>query len=190
MRHHTSILLTIIGCAALMATDCAAQTVVITTLPRFEQHGEVTYLIIGDTNHDFTIIWGMLPDTQFIPVSLDTNRVYTFTLAQKTHSTVTFPELCQVQFGGQTIYDIERCEVHKIHMDFKEVRISYGYVRRRPGVIEPSPDTEHLLFPHHREYSHGGCAVSDDSPKTERIYVCSECKKAYEKWKSEHKATK
>ena len=180
--------LIVLGCVASPAAERAAQTVVITTKPRIEQRGQFSYLVIADTNHSFDISWGMPPDMQFIPVSLDTNRVYAFTVAQRPYRTITFPELRKVQSDGQTIYDIEVCEVHKSKMDYKEVRISYGLPTRRPD--EPSGDTERRLFPHHREYSLGGCVISSDSPKTEKVYVCGDCKKAYEKWKSENKKTK
>jgi hypothetical protein len=180
--------LIVLGCVTLPAAERAAQTVVITAKPKIEQRGQFSYLVIADTNHSFDIGWGMPPDMQFIPVSLDTNRVYAFTVAQKPFHTITIPELRKVQSSGRTIYDIEVCEVHKTKMDYKEVRISYGLPAPRPD--EPSGDIERRLFPHHREYSLGGCVISPDSPKTEKVYFCSDCKKAYEKWKSENKKTK
>jgi hypothetical protein len=130
----------------------------------------------------------MVPNVQFFPISLDTNQFYTFTVAQKPFYNFTTPELQRVELAGQTIYDIEVCEVHKTRMEHKKVKILYGLIRLAPD--EPSADTERRLFPHHREYSFGGCCVTPDSPKTERVYVCSECKKAYEKWKSENKMAK
>jgi hypothetical protein len=177
----------VLGCLAVSAAERATQTVVVTK-PRIEQRGQFTYLVISDTNHSLDIVWGMLPDTQFIPVSLDTNRIYAFTVAQKPYRTITFPELRKVQSGGQTIYDIEVCEVHKVKMEYKEVKIHYGLPAFRPD--EPSADAERHLFPHRLEYSLGGCVISPDSPKTEKIYVCGNCRRAYEIWKSENKKTK
>jgi hypothetical protein len=84
------------------------------------------------------------------------------------------------------IYDIEVCEVHKTKMEHKEVRIVYGYFLPRPD--EPSYDVERRLFPHRREYSLGGCTVNN--LETERVYVCTDCRKAYDKWKAEHKKSK
>jgi len=86
---------------------------------------------------------------------------------------------------SKTIYDIEVCEVHKTRMEHKEVRIAYGLIRPGPG--EPSGDTERHLFPHRLEIAFGGCVTMPDSPKTKRVFVCAECKKGYDKWKSEHK---
>jgi hypothetical protein len=188
MRTLAFLSLIILGCVALPAGERSAQTVIITTKPRIEQRGQFSYLVIADTSHTFDIGWGMPPDMQFIPVSLDTNRVYTFTVVQKPFRSITIPELRKVQSGGQMIYDIEVCEIHKTKMEHKEVKIVYGLII--PGPDAPSGDTERRLFPHHREYSLGGCVIFQDSPKTEKVYVCSECKKAYEKWKSENKKTK
>lgn len=178
----------LLGCHAVSAAERTAQTVVITAKPRFEERGRFIHLVISDTNRSFEVGWGMPPDMQFIPVSLDTNRVYTFTVAQKPYHTITIPELRKVQSGGQTIYDIEMCEVHKTKMEHKVVKIAYGLIL--PGPDSPSADAERRLFPHSREYSLGGCVITPHSPKTERVYVCSGCKKAYETWKSENKKTK
>src|SRR5215211_6181016 len=94
------------------------------------------------------------PDVQFVPVSLDTNRVYTFTVDQRPYRSITIPELRRVRLDDQTVYDIEVCEVHKTKMDHQEVRISYGLPLPRPD--EPSSEIERKLFPHCREYSLGG----------------------------------
>jgi len=110
-------------------------------------------------------------------------------VAEKPYRSITtIPELRKVEWAGQTIFDIEVCEVHTSKMDYKEVKIAYGLFV--PGPDEPSGDTARRLFPHRHEYSFGGCVVSADSPKTEMAYVCSDCKKAYEKWKSENSKTK
>jgi hypothetical protein len=135
----------------------------------------------------------MLPDTHYIPVSLDTNRVYTFTVDQKPDHTsygaaITVPELRKVQWSGQTIYDIEVCEIHKGKMEHEEVRVLYGLIRPEPG--EPSGDEEQRLFPHRHEMLLGGCVSWPNSPKTKKVYVCGECTKAFDKWKSEKTQTK
>ncbi len=165
-----------------------------TSKPRFERRGQLLVdLVISDTNQSFEISWGSaLPRMQFIPVSLDTNRVYSFTVGQKAFQNSTIPELRKVQSGGHTIYDIEICEIHKAKMEHKEVKITSD-PRRRPD--EPSIEVERRLFPHSREYSVRRCVISvggfePDSPKTERVYVCSDCRKAYEKWKAENKKIK
>ncbi len=188
MRRGVHFLLTLLGCIAVSAAERAQQTVVITAKPRFEQRGQFIDLVIGDTNRSFDIGWGMPPNIQFIPVSLDTNRVYSFTVAQRPLHSITIPELRRVQLDGKTIYDIEVCEVHKTKMEHKEVRIIYGLII--PGPDEPSRDTDRQMFPHRREVSFGGCSITPDSPKTTRVYVCSECRKGYDQWKTEHKKTK
>lgn len=168
----------VLGCMPLKSAEQAPQTVVITSKPRFEQRGKFTYLAISDTNRSFDMSWGMLPDMQFIPVSLDTNRVYTFTVVQRPFRSITIPELRKVQLGGQTVYDIEVCEAHKTKMEHKEVKIAYGLIL--PGRDDPSADTERRLFPHRSEYSLGGCAVGEE--KTTKMYICSACKESFTWW--------
>jgi hypothetical protein len=188
MRQFTLSILVVLVYVSTSADERPAQTIVITTKPRFEQRGQFVDLVISDTNHSLDISWWMPPDKQFGPVLLDTNRVYTFTVVQKPFYSISIPKLCKVQSGSQTIYDIEVCEIHKTKMEYKEVEIAYGLVRRGPNG--PSRDIERRLFPNHREYSLGGCGKTPDDPKTDWIYVCSDCRNAYEKWKSEQKKTK
>src|SRR5688572_27451792 len=97
MRKFAFLSLFVLACVALPAAERTARTVVITTTPRIEQRGQFSYLVIADTKHSFDISWGMPPDVQFIPVSLDTNRVYAFTVAQKRYRSITIPELRRVQ---------------------------------------------------------------------------------------------
>lgn len=91
-------------------------------------------------------------------------------------------------FHRTTIYNIEVCEIHRTKMEHEEVRIAYGLIR--PGPDEPSGDTERRLFSHRRGYSLGGCVITPFSPKTMRVYVCTDCKKAYQKWMTDNKKTK
>ena len=63
-------------------------------------------------------------------------------------------------------------------------RVEYGTVWPPPS--EADRNAGRLLFPHGREFAFGGCAVGPDSPKSESVYVCGDCKKAYQKWKKEH----
>ena len=188
MRTFVHLLLIVLSCLAVSAADRTAETVVITAKPRFEQRGQFIELVISDTNRNFEIGWGMPPDVRFVPVSLDTNRVYMFTVAQREFHSISIPELRRVQLDGQTIYDIEVCEIHKTKMEHKEVRIAYGLILPSPG--EPTGETAQRLFPHRHEVSFGGCVTKPDSPKTEKVYVCSACKKAYAKWKTENQKTK
>ena len=173
--------LIILGCVALTATE---STIIITAKPKFEQRGLFTYLVLADTNHSLDLVWGMPPEIQFNPVALDANRAYTFTVVQKAHQSITIPELRRVQSSGQTIYDIEVCEVHKTKMEHKEVRVDYGL--RAAVAVEPSREIERRLFPHRHEELYGGCVESGLSPKSQLRYFCTDCKVAYEKWKSEN----
>lgn len=127
-------------------------------------------------------------EVSVVPVTLDTNRVYAFTVVEEPFRSITIPKLRRVQRDGQTIYDIEVCEVHKTTMEHKKVKIHYGLIL--PGPNEPSADTQRQSFPHHCEYSLGGCVITPDSPKTTRVYVCANCKKAYDKWKTDNEQNK
>jgi hypothetical protein len=194
MRTLTFFFSIVLGCLAVSAAERVTR-VTIATRPRFVEHrGLYTCLVIADDKHSYEIYWALhLPkEVQFFPISLDTNLVYTFTVAEEPNerfkNDIRLPKLRRVQQGNQTIYDLEVCEVHKTKMDHKQVEIVYGLIL--PGPDEPSANTEQRLFPHRREYWLGGCASGPDSPKTEKVYVCTECKKAYEKWKSEDKKTK
>jgi hypothetical protein len=158
----------------------ATKLSVITAKPRFKQRAGFVSLVVSDANQSFDIAWGaMVPKVQYLPLSLDTNVVYTFTVEQKPYREFVIPELHRVDFNGQTIYDIEVCEVHKVKMEHKEVTIHYGLPR---PVDKLSADIERQLFPHSREYSLGGCVISPQSPKTTETYVCGRCKEAFEWW--------
>ena len=172
----------ILGLTLASLVAHASVQVVITARPKFVDRGQFTSLLLADDKHSYEVSWAMPPKMQFVPVQLDTNHVYTFTVLEKPYHTIIIPQLLKVQADGQTIYDIEVCEVHKIKMQQKEVRISYGLPSRD---ILPT-DTERQLFPHCREQVLGGCVISPDSPKTERVFVCAECKSGYEKWKADN----
>lgn len=173
-----------LGCFQLTATE---SLVVITSKPRIEQRGLFTYLVIADANQRLEMVWGMPPEIKFKPVTLEADRVYVFTVAQKPHRSITIPELRKVQLNGETIYDIEFCEVHKTKMEYRALPIGYGLVGYVD--IEPAPEIERQLFPHRREHLDGGCVVSPSSPKSEERFVCMDCKASYEKWKAENKKT-
>jgi len=178
-------------CLLLSYSAFAAETnapITVTAPAKFKQHGEWLHLIVDDGRHNFDIVWSMQRYNGL--VTLRSNQVYTFTIFQEEKFTppIKIPMVVRVVEGGKVIYDREVCEVHLRKMEHKEVPIEYGYFRRNPDA--PSDDTEQQLFPHRLEVKGGGCAISDDSPKTANVYVCSECMKAYEKWKAEHQQTK
>ncbi len=170
----------VVACCTIPLAASSGQSVVVTANPRFEQRGEFVDLIVSNADQSFAIGWAMPPKIQFVPASLDTNLAYTFTVERKPYGSIFIPELRRVEFKGQTIYDIEVCEVHKAEMELKEVGIAYGLPA--PQTNAPSADTERQLFPHRCEYSLGGCVVGPDSPKTTKVYVCPKCKEAFEWW--------
>jgi hypothetical protein len=135
---------------ASAGAESSGDTLVITSKPKFEQRGESIYLVLADRKQSCDILWGLASrKIPFRPVTLDTKRTYTFVVAQKPFRSLSIPELRTVLLDGQTIYDIESCEVHKTKMDHKEVRIFYGLIPR--GAEQPSMDTERRLFPHRYE---------------------------------------
>jgi hypothetical protein len=173
--------LLLLGCLVVSAAAQDAQTIAITTKPKLGGQPEhFVELIISGTNCSYTFDWGY---GKISPASLDTNRVYTFTVTQTRWRGISIPQLRRVQLDGQTVYDIEVCEVHKTRMELKTVPIEYGLIM--PDSHDPSGETRLRLFPHSRDYVLGGCVVMPDSPKTDSVYVCSECQKASAKWEAD-----
>jgi hypothetical protein len=120
-------------------------------------------------------------EAHFIPVTLDTNQVYTFTLIERLKGGGVDVELIRLQPEGKAVIDLDTCEVHKVKMEYKPVPITYGLPVH--GTNEPSLQTEQQLFPHYREFLEGGCVSDSDSPKTGRLFVCRRCKADYEDWR-------
>lgn len=159
---------------------------VITTKPRFEHQNGVLNLVISDIKQRYVInwgSWGVKPEIRPVPVSLDTNRIYAFTVAQRIVKGRAFPELRRIQSAGQTIYDIEVCEVHKTRMELKEAPVTYGMMK--PRREEPSGVMVQHFFPHSRDFVWGGDRPVPDRPTTENVYVCSECQAAEARWRAE-----
>ena len=175
-------------CVLLLAGCARQRLVVVTAKPQFIQENEWVNLVLRDAGQEYKVGWGMGTNVHFVPVPLNTNETYTFTISQQSTDDVWFSELQKVQQDGRLVYDVGICEVHHAPMQKKKVRIVYGLVEPSPG--EPSFEIDAQLFPHRWEVSFGGCVDSFFSPRTEKIYVCSECKKAYQQWKVEHSASK
>ena len=166
------------------SAESAKAPVIITAPARLENRDGWTYLIISNSNHSYELPWARPPHFDG-DVALQADQVYTFTVIEEPFMRdVLIPHVAKVEQNGRTIYDREVCEVHHAKMERKKVRVVYGLIR--PGAGEPSSDTERRLFPHRHEISFGGCDVGSYSPKTEKIYVCDQCKKAYAKWKAEN----
>lgn len=165
--------------------DIDTREISISAKPRFElrQNG-VGFLVVGDTGRLYRIGWPILPTNRLPAAILHTNRVYSFVLAERPFDDWTIPELRSVRLEGETLYDIEVCEVHKTKMELKEATMVSRHGVPAPG--EPSYDEEQQLFPHRREFFHGW-RPQPEGPKAEQIFVCHECKKAYDSWKENHK---
>lgn len=166
----------------------AGQTVTITARPKFVPDGRFVDLVMSDAEHTVSVGWGMPPDVWFIPVSLDDEQVYTFTVTQQESHDFSAPKLQRVEQDGRTIYDITVCEVHQVKMAYRNVPIVYGLIGPEPG--DPTAEEAKRLFPHRHEVAFGGCVITPDSPKREHIYVCPACKQAREEWKRERQASK
>ena len=169
--------------------EWAEETITVTAKPRSGPPANRDSLSATNfINRDYFTGCGIPPHIRSVPVPLDTNQVYTFTILQKTivrkerlHK-IGITELRKVELGGETIYDIEVCAAHKTKMTWTEARVAYGLMA---GTHEPRDAAGRPSFPNHREYKLGGCMVGPGSPKTEKILVCSECKKGFERWKEE-----
>ncbi len=169
------------GCSGLPEGKGLKQIAMVAR-PEFENDGTFTTLRLTDGECNYSVSWGMPPDVWFVPVTLDTNRTYRFTIMQR--PTVGLAKVRKVEENGQTIYDEEICEVHQVRMEHKRVRIRYGLIR--PGPNAPDWATERDFFPHGREYSLGGCVSMPSSPKQTKVYVCGACKEAYSLWMRQH----
>lgn len=129
--------------------------------------------------------WVMPPRYRGL-VPLDTNQTYTFTIesVQSGLKGYVFPEVIRIELNGLTVFDHEICEVHQRRMERKRVPIRYGLFIS--DSTWPSADTERTRFPHYREFVPGGCVRGPRSPKSERLFVCDECKASHSQWKAEN----
>jgi hypothetical protein len=166
-------------------TPPRTEPVVITAQAKMVPRGDWIYLIIADASHRYELMWAKPPHFSR-NIEIEANRVYTFTIVEEKSvwSSLFTPRIAKVEENGLTIYDREVCEVHQIKMERKKVPILYGLFRESPG--EPAAQVNHELFPHRHDVVLGGCVVERDSPKTDRIYVCRQCRDAYARWKAEN----
>ena len=178
-------------CSVVIALICGCATTTksplrVTAPARLDQRDKWTYLTIADDSHRYEMPWEMPPCPAVAPLEAD--RIYTFTIVNERFMGAALPRVVRVEQDGLMIYDREICEVHHATMQRKRVRIIYGLVRPGPG--SPSVDTERSRFPHSREVAFGGCASGPRSPKTRKVFVCSECKAAYLDWRKQSSSTK
>jgi hypothetical protein len=170
------------------AAEKSAPLIIITAPAKLEPPGEFIYLTISDAKHSYELPCVFRPPYNG-PVAFESNRVYKFTVIKVPYKTGRlFSQVVKVEQDGKMIYDREVCEAHHVKMERKEVKIVYGLIVRDAGG--PTSETAQRLFPHRHEISFGGCVIMPGSLKTEKIYVCSECRKAYEKWMSQNQKTK
>jgi hypothetical protein len=177
-----------LGDFVVRAAENSVPSIVITAPAKPEPGGEWIYLTISDAKHSHELPCVFRPPYNG-PVALESNRVYKFTLIKEPYKTGRLiSHVVKVEQDGKMIYDREVCEAHHVKMERKEVKIIYGLIVRDAGG--PTSETVQRLFPHGHEIAFGGCAIMPGSLKTEKIYVCSECRKAYEKWASANQKTK
>lgn len=190
MHANFQLVLLAIACQIANAFSQTNPIILITAPAKLEWRGDWMYLRVSDASHRYEFPWGCPP--KYSPtgiVSLETNHVYTFTVVEEqsllvpSHLLVTnvpVPRVLRIEDQGKLIWDHEVCEVHRSKMEFKDVPIAYGLFVPRPN--DPTSDEDLRLFPHRREFSNGGCAVTLKSPKTEKIHVCNDCKEAFAWW--------
>jgi hypothetical protein len=179
------------------AAELVREAVVITARPKFKTENHFRYLILSDGKRSYKTAWAAVgfvrQNACFYPISLRTQKSYTFSIIEEPNpwgeKSAVIPQLIRVEEDGRVIYDAEICEIHQRKMEQKEVEIANGGLVA-PDSSVPSARTERRKFPHRYEISFGGCEVFPDSPKTKTIYVCGECKNAYQKWKPERQESK
>ena len=174
------------------APQTARSPVIIESPATFKTRDGQLYLYIDGTNRAYFLPWGTSPSMPLhysTSISLESNRVYTFTIITEDFKkpeapTVPRSTVVKVERDGKIIYDREVCELHQIRMEHRQGWIVYTYMS--PGQGEPSEATEQRVFPHRKEHSFGGDEYNPGIPRKGDVYVCSRCKEAYEKWKAEH----
>jgi len=130
------------------------------------------------------------------PFVLEPGKTYTFTIEERPFPTMVrftdegekedkapdyfwSPVIIRVVDGEKALFDMEVCGLHHCRMERREIPITYGLIRLQKGL--PTLEEEKALFPHRRDYVLGGCIVMPGK-KTETMYICPECRTAYEAW--------
>lgn len=169
-----------LGDAGLIAKN---RSYVITSKPAFQTNSGWVYLSIADSNYTKSLLWSVPPEVRFAPVVLSGNHAYDFTVVEHSFGDSSLPELLLIRSNGITIYDASVCDIHKVKMEYKQVPVAYGL-----PLTSPPGKAASALFPHYAEYSLGGCAVSENSPKFVEMFVCEKCKQAFAWWSGKTKA--
>ncbi len=149
------------------------------------------YLRIFDGTTSYDVLWGREDAGQITtvaPIVLTPGKEYDFTLVQETPSQndVVYHDEFKVTHvvriveperhpSSSALYDREICEVHRSRMRRTKVPIVYGLLG-----YGHSDDELKTLFPHHQDFVAGGCI--DGDKKTDRIFVCPDCKQVYKEW--------
>ena len=131
-----------------------------------------------------SIVW---PDYRLHPKVLMRDRVYRLELVEEEHRSrlrkidgeewvYWSPELVKVFDGDKLLYDASICEVHKIAMERKAVRIIYGLIMY-PLEYREARDKD---FPN-TGVSLGGCCVNNERTHTHR-WVCKTCVTNKKQW--------
>lgn len=168
-----------------VAAEFTNRQVTVVVSPMFEQRGEWTCLIVSNATHYFRF-WTLPERERWTSFRLDTNSVYTFVVDDGRYTR----ELLKIKLQGNTLFDREVCDVHRVKLGNQEVRYVYGYVRPAPPAPgEPSWETERELFPfRQRKTIWGGCIPHE--AKTTMVLFCSQCETAYQEWKRQARPAK
>jgi hypothetical protein len=91
-------------------------------------------------------------------------------------------QLVRVSEGDKVLLDRSVCSLHHVKMEKRKVEIIYGL------WAPPSEADLYCVnhFPHCADYALGGCAVTDDSPKSAVIYICPKCVAECNEYKRQH----
>lgn len=178
----------------------------VTTVPRFVQRKDAIDLRIDGGKEPINILWSIElqgdvnrgKTFHYFPVTLASNSNYTFTVEEQRiclldESKTIIPSslkredfmmtrhtLVRISRDGTVLWDREVCEVHKRKMARIDAPIIYGLII--PNGPQPTLEQMQTGFPHYREVRFGGCVVGQE--KTEKMFVCSDCKAAYAKWEN------
>lgn len=79
---------------------------------------------------------------------------------------------------------LTKCPLHGTALQSGSVRIAYGLIKGLPGFFE----AKKKAFPYANSVVLGGCLVSKDSPTTEEVKFCPQCRAAQKRWLVAHKA--
>jgi hypothetical protein len=183
MRNYIFILLSLaISMVTLVGAQVTNEIVAVTTDAVLLCPEGRTNLIIRGDGQFFEISWQYPPPLKG-GMAIKEGEIYTFSVLVHQESGTRWGEVIRIVQNGTNLYDREICELHNLRMDLRETPIRYGLPD--PKFAVPFAQARPSLFPHGADFEWGGCVVvvGEDKRKTQMLYRCSECVKAYNKWK-------